>query len=124
MSKALNIRLTDDLKAKIDNAIKEDNTTVSEFTKKAIAEYIERRNMPTISFPIDIMNIEELDMIYDYLTALHQVLLNNYNSCNYIDFLNEKDLGENIEQIIRNVSEVLISVSKAKRLKAGNPANE
>jgi len=117
MSKSLNIRLNDDLKSKIDDVIKEENITVTELTKKAITEYIKRRNMQTISFPIDVMNIEELDMIYNSLSALHQILLNNYNTCNYIDELNQNDLGVNVEQTIRNVGEVLINISKVKRSK-------
>ena len=100
MSKPINVRITDELEAKINKAVEEEKTTVTELTRKAIAEYVERRNMQTISFPIDDLNVKDLDMIYDSLTEIHQILLNNYNSCDYIDKLNRKDLGENIEHTI------------------------
>lgn len=117
MSKPINVRITDELEVKINKAVEEEKTTVTELTRKAIAEYVERRNMQTISFPIDDLNVKDLDMIYDSLTEIHQILLNNYNSCDYIDKLNRKDLGENIEHTIRDVSNVLINISRAKRTK-------
>ena len=92
MSKPINVRITDELEAKINKAVEEEKTTVTELTRKAIAEY-------------------------DSLTEIHQILLNNYNSCDYIDKLNRKDLGENIEHTIRDVSNVLINISRVKRTK-------
>ena len=45
MSKPINVRITDELEAKINKAVEEEKTTVTELTRKAIAEYVERRNM-------------------------------------------------------------------------------
>ena len=117
MSKPINVRITDELEAKINKAVEEEKTTVTELTRKAIAEYVERRNMQTISFPIDDLNVKDLDMIYDSLTEIHQILLNNYNSCDYIDKLNRKDLGEKVDSsdikkhkkdILRIASELML----------------
>lgn len=123
MATALNIRLNDELEEQLKKVVEEceeKDITVTQVVRHAICDYIEaqeesKKGLQTVKLPIEQLGVNELDKIYNSFSEIHQALLDGYSKADYVDEFEEKDLGENIEKCISDISKLLININKVKK---------